>query len=168
MTLVAAGDLFTYLPKYKQDPKDENVITKLQLAAFSSLGFLALNVQGGLGLSHTLGYALGSPFQIPHGITSCLTLGYVVKLKAESSNDDAAQIARMAPFIGVARSGDDKKDGVAVGDAILKLVEEIGLKTTLTEKGVGKDQVHWITKTATRQESGPVYDKVKKLVEALN
>lgn len=167
MCLFAAGDLFTYLKKYSQNPKDENVITKLQLAAFASLGFLALNVQGGLGLSHTLGYALGSPFQIPHGITSCLTLGHVVKLKAENSADDAAQLARMAPFIGITRSGDDKKDGIAVGDAVLKLVQDIGLKTTLTEKGVGKDQVHFITKTATRQESGPLYDKVKLLVENL-
>lgn len=167
MAMVAAGDLFTNLRAYYKNPKDEQAITKLQLAAFASLGFLGLNVKGGLGLSHTLGYALGSPFQIPHGITSCLTLGHVVKLKAESSDEDAAQIARMAPFVGVPKSGDTKKDGVAVGDAILKLVEEIGLKTTLTEKGVGKDKVEFIVKTATRQDSGPLYDKVKLLVENL-
>ncbi|EME38487.1 hypothetical protein DOTSEDRAFT_75874 [Dothistroma septosporum NZE10] len=167
MALSAAGDLFGYLPKYKQNPKDEQVITKLQLAAFASLGFLALNIKGALGLSHALGYALGSPYQIPHGITSCLTLGHVVKLKAQASNEDAAQLARMAPFIGIAKSGDDKKDAVAVGDAILQLVKDLDLKTTLTEKGVGKDQVHTITKLATRQESGPQYDAVKQLVENL-
>lgn len=166
MARFAAGDLFTYLPKYKQNPRDEQVITKLQLAAFASLGFLALNVQGGLGLSHALGYALGSPYQIPHGITSCLTLGHVVKLKSESEQD-AEQLARMAPFIGVSKSGDNKKDATAVGDAILKLVEDLGLKTTLTEKGVGKDQVPQIVKLATRQESGPIYEKVKGLVENL-
>jgi len=165
--MFAAGELFKNLPKYKQNPKDEEVITRLQLAAFASLGFLALNVKGGLGLSHTLGYALGSPYQIPHGVTSCLTLGHVVKLKAESSDEDAAQLARMAPFIGLSTSGDNKKDGVAVGDAILELVKNLDLKTTLTEKNVGKDQVDVITKTATRQESGPVYDKVKQLVENL-
>lgn len=167
MALSAAGDLFKYLPKYKQNPKDEDVITRLQLASFASLGFLGLNVKGGLGLSHTLGYALGSPYGIPHGITSCLTLGHVVKLKAQSSAEDASQIARMAPYIGLSKSGDDKKDAVAVGDAILRLVDSLGLKTTLTEKGVGKDQVHTIVKTATRQESGPVYDHVKSLVENL-
>lgn len=59
MALNAAGDLFTNLRAYHQNPKDEQVITKLQLAAFASLGFVALNVKGGLGLSHTLGYALG-------------------------------------------------------------------------------------------------------------
>jgi alcohol dehydrogenase class IV len=167
MALYAAGELFRNLPKYKENPKDEQTITKLQLAAFASLGFLALNVKGGLGLSHTLGYALGSPYQIPHGITSCLTLGHVVKLKAESSDEDAAQLARMAPFMGISLSGDNKKDAVAVGDAILNLVKDMGLKTTLTEKGVGKDQVPVITKTATRQESGPLYERVKQLVEDL-
>lgn len=167
MALYAAGELFSNLPKYKQNPKDEDVITRLQLAAFASLGFLALNVKGALGLSHSLGYALGSPYQIPHGITSCLTLGHVVKLKAESSQADAEQLARMAPFIGIAKSGDNKKDATAVGDAILQLVQQLGLKTTLTEKGVGKDQVHTIVKLATREESGPVYDRVKQLVEGL-
>ncbi|KAK4552320.1 hypothetical protein LTR86_010491 [Recurvomyces mirabilis] len=167
MAMFAAGELFKNLPKYKQNPKDEEVITRLQLAAFASLGFLALNVKGGLGLSHTLGYALGSPYQIPHGTTSCLTLGHVVKLKAQSSDDDAAQLARIAPFIGVKSSGDNQKDGVAVGDAILDLVKRLDLKTTLTEKGVGKDQVHTIVNLTTRQESGPVYDKVKELVEGL-
>jgi len=166
MALFAAGDLFTHLRKYKQNPRDEQAITRLQLAAFASLGFLALNVQGGLGLSHTLGYALGSPYQIPHGITSCLTLGHVIKLKAETE-EDAAQLARMAPFIGIAKTGNDRKDAIAVGDAVLGLVEELGLKTTLTEKGVGKDQVSKIVKLATRQESGPLYDKVTVLVENL-
>jgi alcohol dehydrogenase class IV len=167
MCLFAAGELFKYLPMYKENPKDEQVITRLQLAAFASLGFLALNVKGGLGLSHTLGYALGSPYQIPHGITSCLTLGHVVKLKAESSEGDAEQLARMAPFIGLTRSGSNKKDALAVGNAILDLVQKLDLKTTLTEKGVDRDQIPLITRTATRQESGPLYDKVKELVENL-
>jgi alcohol dehydrogenase class IV len=167
MAMYAAGELYDNLPKYKQTPKDEQVITRLQLAAFASLGFLALNLKGGLGLSHGLGYALGSPYGIPHGITSCLTLGHVVKLKAESSDDDAGQIARMAPRLGIKPSGDNKKDAVAVGDAILGLVKRLDLKTTLTEKGVPKDDVGKITNMATKETSGPLYDKVAKLVEGL-
>jgi alcohol dehydrogenase class IV len=167
MALYAAGELFQYLPRYKADPKDEQVITRLQLASFASLGFIALNLKGGLGLSHGLGHALGSPYGIPHGITSCLTLGHVVKLKAEGSAEDAAQIARMAPFIGTNKTGDNQRDAVAVGDAILDLVKRLDLKTTLTEKGVGKDQVSIITKRATGQESGELHDKVKALVEGL-
>jgi len=167
MARSAAGELHKYLPRYKEDPRDEEVVTKLQLAAFASLGFIGLNVRGGLGLSHTLGYALGSPYGIPHGLTSCMTLGHVVKLKAEGSKEDAANLAKLAPFIGIANSGDDRTDGTAVGDAISKLVRQLGLYTTLTEKGVGKDKVHTIVKMATGQESGPLYEKVKVLVEGL-
>lgn len=166
MALTSAGDLFTYLPKYKADPKNEDVITRLQLAAYASLGFIGYNLKGGLGLSHALGYALGSPYGIPHGVTSCLTLGHVVKLKAQ---DPAAakQIARMCPFVGVGRSGDDKKDAEGVGQAILDLVEGIGMKTNLGEYKVGKDQQSIITKLATKSESGPVYDAVYELVGGL-
>ena len=167
LTLIAAHDLFTYLPKYKSNPKDEDVITKLQLASYASLGFLGLNVKGGLGLSHTLGYALGSPYSIPHGITSCMTLGHVVKLKASTDPSAASQISRLCPFVGVTASGDDVKDGIAVGDAILKLVESLGLKSSLTEYKVDESEAHTITKTATRAESGEVYDSVMKLVKGL-
>lgn len=73
----------------------------------------------------------------------------------------------MAPFIGLTPSGDNKKDATAVGDAILDLVKRLDLKTTLMEKGVGKDQVPVITKLATRAESGQLYDQVKGLVEGL-
>jgi alcohol dehydrogenase class IV len=167
MNLQAASNLFVYLPRYKRDPKDIDTITSLQLAAFASLGYLGLNLAGGLGLSHTLGYALGSPYQIPHGVTSCLTLGHVVKLKAEDPKS-ASAVSRLLPFIGGTRSGNDRQDAEKVGDMILKLVADLGLKTTLTEKKVGKDQVSIIVERATGgMKSGPVYDKVKLLVENL-
>jgi len=168
MALSAAGTLFEYLPKYKESPRDEDVITRLQLAAFASLGFYGYNIKGGLGLSHALGYALGSPYGIPHGVTSCLTLGHVVKLKAEMDQENAAQLARMLPFIaGQPKSGDDKADALKVGDAILKLVQDLGLKTTLKEYNVGEDQIDIIAKRATGSESGELYDKVRELATGL-
>lgn len=167
MTLQAAGSLFENLPKYKANPKDEDIITKLQLAAFASLGFLGYNMKGGLGLSHALGYALGSPYGIPHGITSCLTLGNVVKLK---SADPAAaeQVARLLPFIGETKSSDAKKDAEKVGDRINALVKELGLDSDLRNYKVDKDQIPVITKRATGgQESGKAYDSVEGLVKGL-
>jgi alcohol dehydrogenase class IV len=166
LTLQSAASLFKNLVKYKQNPKDEDVLTELQLAAFGSLGFLGYNIKGGLGLSHALGYALGSPYDIPHGITSCLTLGHVVKLKA---NDPAAaeQVARLLPFIGESASGDAKKDAEKVGDRILKLVKDLGLDSDLSNYKVGKDQIPVITKRATGQESGDVYNAVEGLVKGL-
>lgn len=169
LALTAISSFFEYLPKAKEShPKDPETTTSLFLAAFASLGLLGQNMKGGLGLSHTMGYALGSPYGIPHGVTSCLTLGHVVKIKAGASKEDAAKIARILPHIGQSRSGDDVADANKVGDAILDLVQRLGLKTTLTEKGVGEDQLDVICKRATGgQTEGPQYDAVKKLVKSL-
>jgi alcohol dehydrogenase class IV len=159
--------LFENLPKYKKDPQDEDTITKLQLAAFGSLGFLGYNIKGGLGLSHALGYALGSPYGIPHGITSCLTLGHVVKLKAQDAAA-AEQVARLLPFIGESTSGDAKKDADKVGDKILQLVKDLGLDSDLRNYNVGKDQIPIITERATGgQKEGSAYDAVEGLVKNL-
>ncbi|KAK7509636.1 uncharacterized protein IWZ02DRAFT_495103 [Phyllosticta citriasiana] len=130
MCLSAASSLFINLPKYRTDPKNEKVITQLQLSAFGSLGFLGTN------------------------------------LKAQEP-EAAAQIARMAPFVGLARTGNDQLDATAVGDAILESVEIVGLKTSLREYNVGEDQLPIIVQRATRQEKGPLYDKVAELVKGL-
>jgi alcohol dehydrogenase class IV len=166
MALQAAAKLFAYLPRYKRDPTDQDVITQLQLAAFASLGFAGYGLKRPLGLSHTLGYALGSPYGIPHGITSCLTLGHVVKLKAQDASA-AEELSRMSSAVGIAPSGSSRKDAEALGQKILDLVEELGLTSNLTERGVGSDQVPIIVKRATGAESGLVFDKVSELVRSL-
>jgi len=168
LALTSIQSLFENLPKYKQNPKDEDVITKLMLAAFTSLYPMGLNVVGGIGLSHSLGYALGSPYGIPHGITSCLTLGKVVKLKAGDKNS-AEQLARVLPFLGEARSGDDRKDAEKVGDLVVGLVKRLGLATDLNEYGVGKDQAGTITKLGTggKEKGDKLYDSVEDLVKTL-
>ncbi|KAF2125006.1 Dehydroquinate synthase-like protein [Dothidotthia symphoricarpi CBS 119687] len=166
MALQAAASLFKHLPAFKQNPKDEEVATQLQLAAFASLGFMGYNMKGGLGLSHALGYALGSPYGIPHGITSCLTLGHVVKLKA-ADPEAAAQVARLLPFIGETASGNAGKDAETVGDMILELVGDLGLDADLRNYEVGRDQIPVITKRATGQEGGEVFERVEGLVKGL-
>jgi alcohol dehydrogenase class IV len=172
VALSAIRELYRLLPKYHADPKDTDTITALFLAAYASLGFLGQNMKGGLGLSHSLGYALGSPYGIPHGITSCLTLGHVVKLKARQSPENAESIAAILPYLDASESGDNLKDSDLVGDKILALVDGLGLKTTLTERGVGKDQVDTICARATggllpSKEKTNEEDKTLKDVRAL-
>ncbi|KAM0798407.1 hypothetical protein BDR22DRAFT_809130 [Usnea florida] len=165
LLLSAIDGLFTYLPKSKAEPKNEDYITRLQLASFNSLFPIGLNAGGGLGLSHSMGYALGPPYSIPHGITSCITLAGVVRLKAQSS-DDAAQIARALPFMGRSKTGDDNKDALEVANAIEKLVKDLGLETRLKDYNVGSEQVTVVAKTASKMDSGPLYDGVVKIVES--
>ncbi|KAL9114312.1 MAG: hypothetical protein Q9227_001734 [Pyrenula ochraceoflavens] len=167
MCLFAASELVTFLPRYKEDPRDLDVILRLQLAAFASLGFIGGNFKP-LGLSHALGYALGSPYSIPHGETSCLTLGHVVKLKARTDEAAARNIARTLPYIGQPRTGNDIADAETVGDAVLQLVKSLGVYRALGEYGVGRDQVDVIAGRATgKSEGDAMFEKVKELVEGL-
>ncbi|KIW18064.1 hypothetical protein PV08_02351 [Exophiala spinifera] len=176
MALEAIRELFKLLPAYKANPTDVDTVTGLFLAAYASLAFMGGNIKGPLGLSHTLGYALGSPYGIPHGITSCLTLGHVVKLKARHDETSAEAIAAILPYLGRQRSGDNIKDSDVVGDRILELVNDLGLKTTLTEKGVGRDQVDIICARATErlphikeksEQNEKLLKDVRSLVEGL-
>lgn len=129
---------------------------------------MGLNVVGGIGPSHALGYALGSPYGIPHGITSCLTLGKVVKLKAGDAGA-AEQIARILPVLGEEGSGDAKKDAMRVGDRIMELVRELGLETNLKEYEVEESEVPKIVKLGTggKEPSDPLYKVVEGLVKTL-
>jgi len=129
MCLEAIKDLFTYLPQSKANPDDADVRVKLFLACYSSL--FPFLYTGGVGLSHSIGHAIGATYAIPHGITSCLSLAPTVHFKA-SNAEEANQIARIVPYIGKQSTGSDEKDSHVVGDAIAGLVEELGHKTTLT------------------------------------
>ncbi|KAF7512846.1 hypothetical protein GJ744_011949 [Endocarpon pusillum] len=177
--------LFEHLPKSKKDLTNEHYITEFQLAAFSSLYPLGTNVQSGLGLSHTIGYALGSPYGIPHPITSCITLAGVVKLKANNSSAEAKQVPRALPFTGKgSRTGNDREDAMQAGDAmqvgdamqagdamqvgnaIEELVDSLGLDTKLSEYQVGEDQIPKVAKAAAKSDSGELHDGVVKLLRS--
>ena len=129
MSLEAIKDLFTFLPQSKANPDDAEIRTKLFLACYSSL--FPFLYTGGVGLSHSIGHAIGATYSIPHGITSCLSLAPTVHFKA-SNPEEAKQIARIIPYIGKQSTGSDEKDSHIVADAIARLVEELGHKTTLS------------------------------------
>ncbi|CAK7222025.1 hypothetical protein SBRCBS47491_004727 [Sporothrix bragantina] len=145
----AIATLVERLPQYKHDPTNADVVLALFLAAYGSLGFFGNKMTGGLGLSHTIGYAIGSPYGIPHGVTSCLTLGHVVALKARLVPSDAHNIALTLPCFGAGATrtdngtdtGNDAADAAEVGRRILALVDALGLATTLTHYGVSRDQL---------------------------
>ncbi|CZR63053.1 related to Lactaldehyde reductase [Phialocephala subalpina] len=130
LALTAIQDLFTYLPLSKAEPENAEYRQKLFLACYASL--FPFLYTGGVGLSHSIGHALGATYGIPHGITSCLTLAPVVELKARTKPDDAKMIARAIPYIGKPSTGSDEEDAKVVSKAIAELVEGLGHKSTLT------------------------------------
>jgi alcohol dehydrogenase len=61
-----------------------------QLAAWFSI-FGAMNT--GLGVSHALGHQIGPYWNVPHGITSCITLPHVMRFMAKVAPERFAPIA---------------------------------------------------------------------------
>ncbi|KAI8679548.1 Fe-ADH domain-containing protein [Fusarium keratoplasticum] len=144
----------------------DDITTKLQLAAFASSGLRGSNFRDGMGLSHALGHALGSPYGIPHGETSCLTLGPVLRHKAETDEAAAQQIARLLPTLGENRRGEDARgEAIEVSQRVEALVRELGLEQpSLSARGVGREQVAVI---ARRASGGEPSKEILALVESL-
>lgn len=131
LALEAIRDLFAYLPMSHRDPENADVRQFLLLAGYMA-GFPWLP-KVNVGLSHSIGHAIGASYGIPHGMTSCMTLAPVIHLKAESSFEEAQQIARAIPIIGRKGSGNAVTDAHTLGDLVAELVASLGLKTSLTE-----------------------------------
>jgi hypothetical protein len=91
----------------------------------------------------------------------------VVKFKAQSKQSDAEQIARQLPAAGGKRSGNNLEDALEVGKRVTGLVQGLGLAPlTLTERGVGRDQIPIIVGRATGDlKEGPLYEEITRLVE---
>ncbi|KAG9233647.1 alcohol dehydrogenase IV [Amylocarpus encephaloides] len=136
LALTAITDLFALLPQSLSSPQDADVRQKLFLAAYSSL--FPFLYTGGVGLSHSIGHSLGATYNIPHGITSCLTLAPVIELKSRANPEEAKQIARVLSYIGIEPSGDAGNDAARVGVEVAWLVESLGHKSTLTQVSVDR------------------------------
>ena len=180
---------FEFLPKNKKEPQNKDHITRLQLLSFTALYPMGLNAaKTGIGLSHTLGYALGAPFGIPHGITSCLALAQVVRYKANKGSEwEAKQIARIGEALGEGQvdglgrevpnivqavrgdiNADYRRMGMAVADRIERLIKDLDLATSLHEYGVeGKEKIDQIVKSTAKSDGGEFYDRVYTLVESI-
>lgn len=56
-----------------------DTLVRLHLAAWGAAGLRGSNFGGGMGLSHSLGHALGSPYDIPRKLTQPSVAGFRAK-----------------------------------------------------------------------------------------
>ncbi|VDB95141.1 unnamed protein product [Peniophora sp. CBMAI 1063] len=164
----ALYDLFTYLPQSKANPQDVAIRQKLQLASWMSLWPMRMEKYSAIGLSHALGHKLGAAYSIPHGITSCLTLAPVVRLKARhASQEDKEWLAGALFYLRQTPTGSIDGDVARLADLIEKLVIDLGLESTLTEYNVPRDHAPQIAEKAMGGQSDKTYPDVVKLLEGL-
>jgi alcohol dehydrogenase class IV len=75
--LEGARLLLAYLPRSREEPEDVEARLELQIAAWLAY-FGPFNTP--MGLSHALGRRIGASYEVPHGITSCITLAPSLKV----------------------------------------------------------------------------------------
>src|SRR5216683_5990308 len=114
MALEAIRRLFDSLPRAKSDPKDLDVRTENQLAAWFSFTLSAASASG---LSHMMGKQIGARYGIPHGVTSCLLLPHVMR-----------HLGRKTPL-------------PVSADAVQDVIAQLGLPQHIADYGIGEPEL---------------------------
>jgi alcohol dehydrogenase len=162
--------LMRHLPASLKSRGEEGLAHRgqCQIAAWCSLfgGFNA-----GLGLSHALGHQIGPMWDVPHGVTSCITLPHAMRFVAQVAPDRFGPIAE-----GMGIDFDSVAPGagaMACAERVAAFVAGLGVPTRLGAVGVGHNQIREVAK-AVHEEielfgviGRPVtLDEVSALLEA--
>ena len=134
LALEAIRELFAFLPAVLENAEDVDARLRCQMAAW--MGFFAPATID-YGLSHTLSKAFGTRYDVPHGITSCITLPPVMRYTAQQN---AAPLARMGRALGAAGPDADKEQAaVAAAEAVSDLIQRLSLPHRLRDVDVPRD-----------------------------
>jgi alcohol dehydrogenase class IV len=121
----AIRDLRVALPRTHEAPEDLRARLAAQLAGWMSMAGV-VNVR--VHLSHTLGHQIGARWDVPHGLTSGITLPPVMRYLAAENPDGVQRVAHAF----------DESTVAAGADAIRSLVTDLGLPTRLRDVGADR------------------------------
>jgi maleylacetate reductase len=146
LALGAIRKLFMNLKRSIKDPTDIQSRLSCQIAAWMSYAG-ALSV--GTGISHSIGRVIGATWNIPHGITSCLTLAEVMRREAERS---PVRVASIAAAEGKTVKGPVEEVALSAADGVAELVDCLGLSKRLRDYGIKRDDFPSIAREAGSAE----------------
>ncbi len=120
-----------------------------QLAAWLSI-FGMSNTRSGI--SHALGHQIGPMWNVPHGVTSCITLPHVMRFMAEVAADRFGPIAEGFGVRFDARS--PRSAAMECADRAAKFIGKFEVPTRLRDVGVPREEISRI--------AGTVLEEVKR------
>lgn len=139
-----------------------------QMAAWFSI-FGAMNTR--FSISHLLGHQIGPRWNVPHGVTSCITLPHAMRFMADVAPERFGPIAA-----GFGLPFDPTKSrtaALACADAAAKFIAQFDVPHSLKEAGVPREELQAIVGTVAHElgRSGtidrPVTEhEIKSLLEA--
>ena len=126
-----------------------------QMAAWFSV-FGSMNTR--FGISHLLGHQIGPKWDVPHGITSCITLPHAMRFMADIAPERFAPIAE-----GFHLSFDPenpKPGALACADRTAQFIAGFDVAHTLKDAGVPRGELREITGTVLKElEHSRVVDR---------
>jgi alcohol dehydrogenase len=151
LALEAIRLLFSNLKKSIQEPIDVKLRLECQLGAWmSDAGVLSV----GTGISHSIGRVIGATWNIPHGITSCLTLAEVMRLEAKRNPE---RLVLIAGAEGKKTQGVPEEVAMSAADGIAGLVQELRLEKRLRDYSIEKTDFPKIAREAgTPEQAGEI------------
>lgn len=149
LALEAIRLLFDNLERTRDEPSHMAARLNCQIAAWMSI-FGAANVR--TGLSHALGHQLGARCDVPHGVTSCITLVPVMRRLAAIVPE---RVASLGPAAGhISSAGEASRAALEVADQVQRLIEGLGLPHTLRAAGVSAEDVTAVAAAALPEVRG--------------
>ncbi len=118
-----------------------------QLAAWLSNFGMSSNSRGGI--SHALGHQIGPMWNVPHGITSCITLPHVMRLMAGVAADRFAPIAQGFEVRFDPRS--PRSSAMECADRAASFIGKFDVPTRLRDVGVPREEVSRIAGTVLEE-----------------
>ena len=116
----------------------------------------------GTGLSHAIGRVMGATWDIPHGITSCLTLASVMRHQVQKYPD---RLALVAQAIGKDPNGLSQGKLALLGaERVEELVKDLGLSKRLRDYGIKRENLPSIARDASGPEE---YATALKVLEEI-
>ena len=92
-----------------------------------------------MGFSHQIGKIIGARWNIPHGMTSCITLPEMLRYYSSSPPDGLARFASE-----LTGEKDGSKAIALLADKIAAFIKELGLETRLSDYGIKVEDISYI------------------------
>lgn len=126
-----------------------NLEARSNMLLGSLLAGLAFS-NAGNALAHAIAYPVGGIVKSPHGEVTGLLLPYVMRYNTTTTKEKMSKIAKI--FGVVNKNNNENELAFAASEAVLQLLEEIGLPTKLSQIGVKEEDLEEIAEKTLRIE----------------
>ena len=148
LAMEAIRKLVKYLPASIAEPDNLEARGECQVAAWMSI-FGMNNV--GVRLSHVLGHQIGARWDVPHGVTSCITLPHCMRYLAPHT---LKQQGMIAAALGISTRGRGPEAVAAdAADAVEGFIRSLDLPTRLRDVGAREDELSVVAEEVRKERA---------------